>query len=299
MKFNVKPFFKKLGFELKKKSPDILVSVGIVGVVGGTVMACKATTKLEPILEKHNEVKETFEKTGHEAWDEKEYSKNIVRLYLGTSKELIKLYAPSALMLGGSLGCIIGSHSMLNRRNASLAAAYATIDGCFKQYRKNVIDKYGEAVDSELRHQIKVDKKQEVEGVTSAKSDTNINDNSDYSKFFDEQSPYWEDNADYNLMFLKNIERWANDQLEANGYLFLNDVYKALGIPQTEAGQVVGWIYDETCPNGDNYVDFRIYDIKSPAAREFVNGNEKNILLDFNVDGYILEKVPFRSRSRV
>ena len=72
----------------------------------------------------------------------------------------------------------------------------------------------------------------------------------------------------------------------------MNEVYQALGIPETEAGQVVGWIYDPENPDhkGDNYVDFNIYDLHREKSRDFVNGYERSILLDFNVDGEILHR---------
>ena len=81
----------------------------------------------------------------------------------------------------------------------------------------------------------------------------------------------------------------ANQKLQTQGYLFLNDVYKMLGFKPTKAGHVVGWIYDEKHPIGDNYVDFGIYDIENEATRRFMNGLEQNVILDFNVDGNIYD----------
>ena len=71
--------------------------------------------------------------------------------------------------------------------------------------------------------------------------------------------------------------------------MFLNDVYEMLGIPKTKAGYVVGWIYDKNHPVGDNEVDFGIFDMEREKNRDFVNGYERTILLDFNVDGNILD----------
>ena len=96
-----------------------------------------------------------------------------------------------------------------------------------------------------------------------------------------------------NLSFLKCQQKYANDLLVAHGYLFLNQVYEMLGIPKTKAGQVVGWIYDKKNPQHDNYVDFGIYDLHNERKRDFVNGYERSILLDFNVDGDILSRNPF------
>ena len=92
-------------------------------------------------------------------------------------------------------------------------------------------------------------------------------------------------------MFLKGVQAHCNDRLRAEGMLFLNDVYKELGFEPTKAGQVVGWVYDEHDPDCDNYVDFGIFNLHSQAAHDFVNGYERSILLDFNVDGNIWERM--------
>ena len=111
-----------------------------------------------------------------------------------------------------------------------------------------------------------------------------------YARFFDESSPSWVNDAEYNLMFLRQQELYANDLLKKRGHLFLNEVYDMLGISRTKAGAVVGWIYDENNTNGDNCVDFGIFDPHNEHNRAFVNGNTKTVLVDPNVDGNIVEK---------
>lgn len=37
--------------------------------------------------------------------------------------------------------------------------------------------------------------------------------------------------------------------------------------------------------DNDNFIDFGVFDGDRPRARDFVNGYERSILLDFNVDG--------------
>ena len=61
-----------------------------------------------------------------------------------------------------------------------------------------------------------------------------------------------------------------------------------LGLPRSKAGQVVGWIYDTCNPVGDNFVDFGLYD---KCNEDFINGFEKSTLLDFNIDGVILDRI--------
>lgn len=110
-----------------------------------------------------------------------------------------------------------------------------------------------------------------------------------YARFFNEECSAWTTDPEYNLMYLKRTEAYATDLLKVHGYLFLNDVLDMLGIPRTKAGQVVGWIYDEKNPVGDNFVDF---DLCSERNEKFINGYEKSALLDFNVDGVILDRIP-------
>lgn len=120
----------------------------------------------------------------------------------------------------------------------------------------------------------------------------NVKYTNPYSKFFDASSKYWVDDSETNLMFLKTVQKQMDEQLKEDGYLFLNDVYRELGIKKTRAGQVVGWIYNDKEPIGDNFVDFGIYDRKDEACLAFVNGTEDVILLDFNVDGVIWGLIP-------
>lgn len=112
-----------------------------------------------------------------------------------------------------------------------------------------------------------------------------------YARFFDECCyPKWSKSAEENLYFLRCVETYFTEKLRIDGYVFLNDVYYELGLPRTKAGQIVGWVYDEKNPIGDNRINFGIFD-DTPINREFINGYENTILLDFNVDGNILDKI--------
>lgn len=305
MKFNTNNLTRslsRLGLKLKKHSPEILMVTGTIGVVTSAVMACKATLKVNDILEetkqdvdKINGVLENEEYA--DKYSEEDSKRDLLIVYAQTGIKLAKLYAPSVILGTLSLGAMITSNNILRKRNVALAAAYTVLDKGFKDYRNNVIERFGEKIDKELKHNIKA---KTFETVTvdengkekKTKEEVDICDEiSDFARFFDEGSRYFTKDPEYNLMFLKNQERYANDKLKAKGYLFLNDVYRMLDIPETKAGQIVGWIYDEKCPNGDNYVDFGIYNTNREKSRDFVNGYEKVILLDFNVDGNILEHI--------
>ena len=293
----------KAGLKLKKHSPEILVGVGIVGTVTATVMACKATTKAGDILEEHNTQMDAINavvEMGREDYTEEVRKKDTAIVYTQTAVKYVKLYAPSIAVGVLSIGCIVYSHNILNKRNAALAAAYATIDRGFKDYRGRVIERFGKELDRELKYNIKAQEFEKTEidengKETVVKETVNVADDpntySDYARFFDDGCEGWSKDPEQNLCFLKCQQSYANEKLKSQGYLFLNDVYKMLGIPVTKAGQCVGWIYDEKNPIGDNFVDFGFYDTNRTKVRDFVNGYERTILLDFNVDGNILDLI--------
>lgn len=296
--------FHRTGFQLKKHSPEILMVGGAVGVVVSAVMACKATTKISEITEETKNTVETIHNCINDPdmadkYTEEDSKKDLAIVYVQTGLKFAKLYGPSVVLGVVSLGCMLTSHKILRKRNIALAAAYATIDKGFKEYRGRVVERFGKDLDRELRYNIKAKEIEETikneDGTeTIVKKTVNVadvNEYSDYARFFDESCSGWEKDPELNLVFLKQQQNYANDLLRAKGHLFLNEVYDLLGIPRSKAGQVVGWIYDEENPVGDNFVDFGIYDLYDERKRAFVNGFERTILLDFNVDGDILNMI--------
>lgn len=292
--------FGKAGLFLKKHSPEIMIVGGCVGVVASTVMACKATTKLSQITQRmKNEeaaVKQCLsgEINLPEEYTEKDGKKDLAIIRTKAGLEIAKLYAPAAIVGGLSLACILGSHNILSKRSAALAAAYSTMEASFKGYRGRVIERFGEELDKELRYNIRevkveeevVDESGKKKKVKKTVKVAGPEAESDYARFFDNGCNGWQKDSEHNLWFLKQQQNFANEKLKRQGYLFLNDVYDSLGIPLTKAGHHVGWIYDEN-GQGDTYVDFGIYNINKPENRDFVNGIENVILLDFNVQGNI------------
>ena len=285
---------------VQKHSPEILAGVGVVGVVASTVMACKATMKLNDILEESKETRDKIRKVENDPAYADKYTpedakKDLTINYTQTGMKIAKLYAPAVILGSASLGCLLASNDILRKRNAALSAAYMTVDKSFKEYRSRVAERFGEEVEKEIRYNIKAEEIEttvvnEDGSETTIKETVNMMDPnlySDYAKFFDEANPNWKHDPEYNLMFLKSQQQYANDLLKARGRLFLNEVYDMLGIDRTKAGQVVGWVYNKENPIGDNFVDFGIYDMSKERVRAFVNGYETNILLDFNVDGNI------------
>lgn len=297
----------KAGFKLKKHSPEILVVAGVAGVVASAVMACKATLKVNEVVKasKHD-IAAIHEASEHgctpagQPYSQEDAKKELTIVYSQTGVKLVQLYGPSVVLGALSITGIVASHNILRKRNIALAAAYTVVDKGFKEYRGRVIERFGEALDRELKYNIKAQEvKETVVDEETGKKKTVKNTietvgpelYSDYAKFFDDGCKGWTKDSEKNLVFLKQVQNYVNDKLRIQGYLFLNDVYDELGINRTKAGQVVGWIYDEKNPNGDNYIDFGIYDLYKEKSRDFVNGYERTILLDFNVDGPILNLI--------
>lgn len=310
MKVNFTNAFSRIGFKLKQRSPEILVAAGVVGIVSSMVLACKASTKVHDILEDTKEqlsqVKQVLEdeKFSKETYSEEDAKKDTTIIYAQTGIKFIKLYGPAIILGSLSIASILTSHNILRNRNIALAAAYTVVDKSFKDYRSRVIERFGEELDHELKYNIKAKEIEEVtvdaKGKEKTKKTTisvvNNDGYSDYARFFDDGCTGWTKDAELNLVFLRQQQDHANEMLKSRGHLFLNDVYYMLGIPKTKAGQVVGWVYDEKNPVGDNFVDFGIYDSHREVNRDFVNGYERTILLDFNVDGPIVDLLATHQR---
>ena len=296
----------KIGFSLKKHSPEILVAAGAVGAVASAVMACKATLKVHEIIEEKEEtlaeIQEAVENGENSAgnpYNEEDARKDVGLVYLQTGVKFAKLYGPAVLLGTLSITAMVSSNAILKKRNVALMAAYTTLDKGFKEYRGRVIERFGKELDHELRYNIKAKEVEETVvkedgSEETVKKTVNVIDPtsvSDYAVIYDDGCNGWTKDPELNKFFLKSQERYANDRLKAKGHLFLNEVYDMLGIPRTKAGQIVGWIYDEKHPNGDNFVDFGMLNINDTKKRDFMNGYERNIVLDFNVDGPIYDLI--------
>lgn len=289
----------KLG--AKKHSPEILIISGIVGLVGAGVLACRATTKVQGVLDdRHSQLNsvdilenEYSEQENYTADDAKK-DKIIINVKCGL--KIAQLYAPAVVLGVTSAISILAGHNILSKRNAALAAAYATVDGSFNEYRKRVKERFGEDVDNELKFGMK--NKQVTETVTDengkekrVKKMVNAADSalggSPYAFIFDENTApsVFKGGTDFMLMTLRCEQNYANDLLTARGYLSLNEVLDRLGLKTSKMGQIVGWARNDE--NGDSFVDFGAREIDV----ETIDGVEKKIVLDFNCQGNILDMI--------
>lgn len=285
---------------VKKHSPEILMITGVVGVIAGTVMACKATLKAEEVLdhakEKFETIKQAKELANPQEYTQQDYQKDLTIAYVQTGVDFVKLYGPSVVVITASIACMLSSHNIMKKRNLALMAAYKAVEKSFNAYRSRVVEELGIDKDREFKTGIKREYETVIEVDESGKKVKvkkpidvidDPNKISEYARFFDESCRNWTKSPEHNLTFLKVQQNYANDLLQAQGHVFLNEIYDLIGVPRTQAGAVVGWVRG----NGDDFVDFGIWTSDREKVRDFVNGYERSILLDFNVDGVIYDLI--------
>lgn len=295
---NLSKISGRAGLVISKHSPEILLGLGLIGFVGSLVAVSKASTKAEKIMKKHdndmNTLKRVLDQYKGEKYSDEDYKKDQKIINAKTAKEMIVAYLPTFALITLSVGCILCSYGIIKKRHLALIAAYNGLQESFKDYRKRVIEEHGEEKDRMYKLGIKEETKAETiigkNGKEKTKETKELvvdpNHHSQYARYFDSSSVQWNRNAEYNLMFLKAQQNYANDLLKSRGHIFLNEVYDMLGIPRSQAGQIVGWVKGE----GDDFVDFGIFN-DDGDARDFVNGYKDSILLDFNVDGIVYDLI--------
>lgn len=283
--------------QIEKKSPSLLFGAGIVGFVGTVVLASRATLKLDEVLEgtqkelaRINEGTDVVDEQGRRAYSEQDATHDKAIVYLRATKDLARLYGPAVGVGIISIACLTKSHSILTKRNAALTAAYAAVEKAFAEYRGRVREAVGEEKERELYYPLeKCEIEDEETGKTKKELRATDRTCSMYARFFDNENKNWSPVPEYNILFLRSQQNYANDRLRAKGHLFLNDVYDMLGMERTTPGAVVGWLWQH---GGDNYVDFGIFNREmQPQHYDFFRGLEGAVLLDFNVDGVIFKEL--------
>lgn len=280
--------------KLQKHSPTILFVAGVVGVGATVVLACRATLRIHETLDEHHMTKGKMVvalESEELDYTEEDFKRDHLMLIGKTATEFVKLYGPSVIIGVASIAALTGAHVVLNRRNVALTAAYAALEKGFRDYRKRVMAEYGENKDQEFRYGLVdgeiVEETDQGPKVVGVKKFPTSDGRSIYARIFDESSSSWQRSPGYNQVFIKAQQQYANDLLNSRGHVFLNEVYDMLGLPRSQEGAVVGWVLG----NGDGFVDFGVFGGNTFMAQQFVNGAERSVWLDFNVDGTIWDKI--------
>ena len=275
----------RAGLVLSKHAPTILTAAGTAGFIGTTILASKATLKVEETVAEEAALLVKVHEA-HEAGklEDKDALHDKVVLYSRMTTKLAKLYAPALILGAASIVSLATGHGIMLKRNASLAAAYAAVDQAFKTYKKKVESKFGkEAVLDAL---VSTPQEDLTKDEMTLEAVTAVDGVSPYGVIFDEDNVNWSADEDLAKLHLDCQQQYANDILQTRGHIFLNEVYKMLGFPHTPAGAVTGWVKGQ----GDDFVDFNIFD-------GMFEGEDKNgrtvtkWALDFNVDGVMYDKI--------
>ena len=298
------PKFGRLGLQLQKVSPELLFVAGTVAVVGGVVLACRSTLKVDSILDKSktdlDHIAETVENEPEEAYSNDDATKDRAKVYVTTAIDLTRVYLPAITTVGLGIACFAASHNIQHQRIAGLAAAYKTVESGLKSYRGRVETEIGSDREKEVYYGSHKEKIETIETDPETGKEKKvkkeihvIEDNglpSEFAVFYDESCDSWQRSMDYNMDYLKMQQSYFNDRLHLMGHVMLSEVFDALGIDRTPASLVTGWLDNG---DGDNYIDFGLTDYfyNGRYGQDYVNGATQSILLDFNVDGVIWDKI--------
>lgn len=273
----------------KKNSPHIFFGLGLAGVVGGAVLACRATLKLEETVDEINNdlsiVKETKSRVDNpkDVYSDQDYYKDLGYVYGKATRSVVKLYGPAVLVGGIGIAALTGSHIQMTRRNAALMTSLAAVNQAYAKYRERMQEELGPERENDIFYG--------TDAVEERSDSDDSGENSDrlghsiYAQFFDERNVNYQNDPELNRIFIQLQQNYFNYRLNAHGHVFLNEVYDRLGLERTTAGAVVGWVLNG---DGDNYIDFGLNEERCAA---FIDGYEKNVILDFNVDGVIYDLI--------
>lgn len=284
--------FGRAALQSKKQSPHIFFVVGIIGIVGSTVLACRATLKLEKIVDeiqqefKNIHQDKEFSDSHQKLYDQNAYMRDLTFAYIRGAQKMIKLYGPSAVVGGISIAALTKSHVQMSQRNAALTAALTAVSKAYEEYRGRVREAVGEKKELAIYQACVLDDPEQVNKLGELEKVGKVsNHTSPYGRFFEANNPNWQKEPEFNRIFIQLQQNYANHLLHSRGHVFLNEVYDALGMDRSQAGAVVGWVRNG---DGDGYIDFGLYDVTNI---NFVNGAASGCLLDFNVDGIVYDKI--------
>lgn len=221
-----KGIFNNLLSGIKKHSPELLVGVGITGMIGSTVLAVKATPKALQLLEdKKEEVHDTHL----------------------TPKEIIqagwKPYAPAFIMGVVSAACIIGGTSVNLKRNTALATVYAISENTLKRYKHEIVKEFGEDKAREIDKSVAKARLKERPVIVDGETTGFIHETGNGSTLmFDTLSGrYFKSSTNAVERAVNNLNKsLLNDQ-----YVTVNELYNEIGIPTIGAGSLIGWCADK------------------------------------------------------
>jgi len=222
---------------LKRSSPTLLTCFSVIGVVGTTVLAVKATPKAVELIKNDS-------RRNHDG-DPYAYTK------LEAVQSCWRCYIPAALVGLSTITCIIGINVLNKRNQASLASAYALLSESYQQYRKAAKTVYGDDADSKIKVQMAKDTYISADGYSVYSSD--LDSESEKILCYDLFSKRYFTST---MAAVLNAQYHINRNLQLRGSVSINEFYEFLGIDKIENGDDIGWSIDELMEDGIMWLDF-------------------------------------------
>lgn len=254
---------------IKDKSPEILLGLGIGGVLAGTVLACVQTKKVDIVVDKYRD----------DIVDARTFNDNkkLFKIYTKLVFDLMKHYGWAIACEIAGIACCVGSHGIMAKRNAALAVAYASLSEYVAAFKKEIDDEYGEGTADKINGNLKKKAEEDDPDLVKVRVKGDV-----ISGIYKKNCEGW--NKDPSLVELTMSEFISvlQNRLERNGYLTLDEAFKEfdIKIDRKEHPEVfvLGWIYRKDGYNewGDNYISPKIVPLSDDIGTDY--------LVSFNVD---------------
>lgn len=324
LKETIKETVNTVARTTKKHSPEILLGIGVVGIVGGTVLACRATLKLDGILDeqkerlnKINDILEHPEKIADDAsYTEEDAKRDKTIVTVQTVGRLAKAYLPAVVIEVAGVVCVCGAFGLVKKELGATAALLSATETAFSEYRERTKAMVGEEKEMDIflgRQTEVVDTVNEDGAKKKKEKKTTINANNPYTFIFDsDHFRTAKDNASDNMTFLmmqqnalsKLLESRAMRSKKGRAVIYLDEILDNLGyIWGSEDGDdlrykkesyahLAGCVYDKNDPNADNCVDLGLasHDILEGSGYDneaFIRGIEPVAILNINCCGNV------------
>lgn len=203
-------------------SPEILMGIGITGMLTAGVLAVRGTPKALKLIELKKEEEQVETLTAIE-----------------TVKTTWKCYIPAVVTAGVSTACLIGSAKVSLRRNAALATAYKISESALTTYREKVIETIGEKKEQTVRDAVA---KENIEKNPVGKNEVLIVDKGNTLCYDSWSGRYFRTDIEK----LKKAINELNRRMLNENYIRLNEFYDEIGLPSLyPQGEELGWNIDK------------------------------------------------------
>lgn len=284
MKYVPKSLSRAVGktvLKAQKNSPTILFVAGVGGAITATVLACRATLRVNDVLDDHEkdlaDLGRVYQRDN--AMVLKEHDREQAYIYMRTIARIAKLYGPAVGVGACSVVCLTKSHNILMQRNAALTSAYVSLQTFLDGYRGRVREEVGESREKDLYYaSTPVELVEDTKDGPKKIYGSTPGIGSPYAVIWGPGNWAFQDSPEHNVSFIRIQEQLMTDMLRSKGYLFLNDIYDRFDLPNTAAGQICGWMIDHD--KSDDFVEI----LETP-----MHDGSGAFMLDFNIAGPVFE----------